>query len=123
MQVNSLLVEQKKLQGKVKNLESQLLLDKRITQAKEDCNQIRRASVMVMGSLTSQRLGADIRSPSLNHKPLSGSNSLRPISPGSALESDIFFNGTNNNKIENGTEVTDKRTDSRSVKSRTCIVM
>ena len=140
LQVNSLQLEQKKLQGKIKSLESQLSLDKKISQAKEDCNQIRRSSVMAMGSLASQRFAVDFRSPTLNHKPLSGTSSLRPLSQGSALGSDMFLNGTNKRKISETTEssssdirndtnkervanVTDSRVDSRSVKSRTCIVM
>lgn len=124
------------MQGKVKNLESQLLLDKKINQAKEDCNQVRRTSVMALGSLASQRFSVDFRSPSLNHKTLTASNSLRPLSQGSEL----FVNGTNRSRIsdnigssnsdiknDNNNElvpkVTDKRVDTRSVKSRTCIVM
>jgi len=135
--VNTLLLEQKKLQGKVKNLESQLMLDKKITQAKEDCNQIRRASVIAIGQLSPQRLAADMRSTSLNHKPLSASNSLRSISPGSSLEPDVFLNGKNKRKLSEAIEssnsdivnnnknqqVTEKRVDSRSIKSRTCVVM
>ena len=124
----------------MKNLESQFLLDKRISQAKEDCNQIRRASVMAMGPLSPQRFVGDFSSPSSSHRQLSGSNSLRAVSPGSLLEPDVFRNGTSKHKIpetmgsnntstikltrsDNGAEVTEKRTDSRSVKSRTCVVM
>ena len=117
-----------------------MLLDQRINQAKEDCNQIRRTSVMALGSLASQRFSVEFRSPTLNHKPLSGTNSLRPLSPGRVQGSDLFLNEKDKGRINEAAEssssdiksddgkrlipeVTETRVDSRSVKSRTCIVM
>ncbi|XP_065066660.1 putative leucine-rich repeat-containing protein DDB_G0290503 isoform X2 [Rhopilema esculentum] len=132
-ELNKLKTDHKKLQGKVKSLESQLLVDKKINEAKEDCNNVRRTSVMQMGSLASQRFNSEIRSPPANHKPLSARNSqLRPPMQGSALGSDLFLNSSFKRKISEATETssdsdrisnTTTRVDSRTVKSRTCVVM
>ena len=114
-------------------MESQLLVDKKINEAKEECNNVRRTSVMQMGSLASQRFNSEIRSPPANHKPLSARNSqLKPPMQGSALGSDLFLNSSFKRKISEATETssdsdrisnTTTRVDSRTVKSRTCIVM
>ena len=118
----------------MKNLETQLALDRKITEARMDCDHARRTSVMAMGNLSSQRFStSDLRSPPVTPRSLSGRPSLRPPMNGSLISnSNTFLNNTTKRKISEATEsnsdrdqrvTTTLRTDSKSVKSRTCVVM
>eukprot|EP00112_Aurelia_sp_Birch-Aquarium-sp1_P012595 Seg265.1 transcript_id=Seg265.1/GoldUCD/mRNA.D3Y31 product="hypothetical protein" protein_id=Seg265.1/GoldUCD/D3Y31 len=126
--------DNKKLHAKVKNLETQLALDRKISEARMDCDHARRTSVMAVGSLSSQRFSTnDLRSPPLTPRSLSGRRSLRPPMNGSLISNNnTFLNNATKRKISEATEIssvtdqtmnTTQRTDSKSVKSRTCVVM
>ncbi len=120
--------ENKRLQTKIKNLESQLLLDKKINEAREECSYVRRTSVMTMGNTTGHRLSGAVQSSALSIRPISGKTpQLRAPMNGSTLSNDsAFFNNAIKRKLTEETveeHSTTQRVDSRSVKSRTCIVM
>ena len=119
--------ETKRLQMKVKNLESQLLLDKKINEAKEECNQIRRTSVMAASNFSLQQRLNDNRVSPVHPRAISERGALLSPVNGSLLSNNSsLFNTPLKQTIPEKSEqdgVITQRVDSRAVKSRTCVVM
>eukprot|EP00794_Sanderia_malayensis_P020310 gene20310-22309_t len=122
--------ENKRLHTKVKNLESQLLLDKKINEAREGCDYVRRKSILTtsLGNNSPHRILHGLASQNGSRQIPGRSLKLPPLSNGSTISNDSSFFNTSMNRTANNEISTENQEglhskDSKSVKSKTCIVM